>query len=137
MDQFGYTWEPFTITTEDGYLLTTFHILENINKSVTKNESYMPVMVMHGQQCDSCSWLAWADDLTPLPLQLFNDGFDVWMANNRGTKYSHDHVSLNWRNDKDYWAWSWAEMGVYDDVANIKFIKEHTGKDKVSYVGVS
>ena len=27
-------------------------------------------------------------------------------------------------------------MGIYDDVANIKFIRERTGK-KVSYLGVS
>ena len=36
----------------------------------------------------------------------------------------------------EYWAWSWAEMGIYDDVANVKFVKERTGK-KVSYLGVS
>lgn len=28
-------------------------------------------------------------------------------------------------------------MGVYDDVANIKFVKEKTQKPKVSYLGVS
>ena len=38
--------------------------------------------------------------------------------------------------DPEYWAWSWAEMGIYDDVANVKFVKEQTGK-KVSYLGVS
>ena len=26
MDQYGYSWEPFEVTTEDGYILTTFHI---------------------------------------------------------------------------------------------------------------
>ena len=26
MDGFGYSWEPFEVTTDDGYILTTFHI---------------------------------------------------------------------------------------------------------------
>lgn len=49
MDANGYSWEPHTITTEDGYILTTFHILENLNKSVIRNEDYKPVLLMHGQ----------------------------------------------------------------------------------------
>lgn len=39
--------------------------------------------------------------------------------------------------DQEFWAWSWAEMGIYDDVANIKMVKELTGKEKVSYLGIS
>lgn len=57
------------------------------------------------------------------------------MASNRGTKYCQQHKSLA-LDDPDYWNFSWAEMGLFDDVANVKFIKERTGK-KVSYVGVS
>ena len=37
----------------------------------------------------------------------------------------------------EFWAWSWAEMGIYDDVANIKAIKEHSGAEKVFYLGWS
>jgi lysosomal acid lipase/cholesteryl ester hydrolase len=70
-----------------------------------------------------------------LPFQLFDRGFDIYLASNRGTKYCQEHTSLSIK-EKEYWAWSWAEMGIYDDVANVKMIKERTGK-KVSYVGVS
>ena len=38
--------------------------------------------------------------------------------------------------DPEYWNWSFAEFGRYDDVANVKMVKERTGK-KVSYIGVS
>ena len=38
---------------------------------------------------------------------------------------------------QEFWAWSWAEMGIYDDVANISMIKEKTGKDKIFYIGYS
>ena len=33
--------------------------------------------------------------------------------------------------------WSWAEMGLYDDVANIKMIKQEAAVDKVFYIGYS
>ena len=71
----------------------------------------------------------------PLPLQLFDRGFDVYMASNRGTKYCQEHETLK-VDDPAFWEFSWVEMGLYDDVTNVKFIKERTGK-KVSYVGVS
>ena len=28
-------------------------------------------------------------------------------------------------------------MGIYDDVANVKYVKNQTGAPKVSYIGVS
>ena len=64
-------------------------------------------------------------------------GYDVWLGNNRGTEYSWDHETLSSKDDNEYWNWSWADMGVYDDVANIKAIKEAAGVDKVFYVGYS
>ena len=39
--------------------------------------------------------------------------------------------------DPEFWAWSWAEMGIYDDVANIKAMKEKSGAEKVFYLGWS
>ena len=33
--------------------------------------------------------------------------------------------------------WTWADMGLYDDIANIKMIREQTGVDKVFYIGYS
>ena len=38
MDKYGYTWEPIKITTEDGYILTTFHITGKKGTSLTSYE---------------------------------------------------------------------------------------------------
>ena len=38
---------------------------------------------------------------------------------------------------QEYWAFSYEEMGIYDDVANIDLIKEQTSKDKIFYLGYS
>ena len=89
MHHYGYTWESFEITTDDGYILTTFRVTGNKNMEVTPDESLNPVMLMHGLGCDATSWVdpGWEPFGDPLPLRLFNRGFDVYMASNRGTKY--------------------------------------------------
>lgn len=61
-----------------------------------------------------------------MQLQLAKAGYDVWIGNNRGTMPSQQHVSLK-IDDPKFWAWSWAEMGKYDDVAIIKKMKEQSG----------
>ena len=137
MEYWGYEWEAIKVPTEDGYILTTFHLTGKKGHDIKKEESYMPVMLMHGLGCDATSWLDPNNRVErPLPMQLFDDGFDVWMASNRGTKYCQEHNEYS-VDQKEFWDFSWAEMGLYDDVDNIKKIKELSGKEKVSYVGVS
>ena len=69
-------------------------------------------------------------------LKLAEAGYDVWVGNNRGTEYSQGHTSLG-IDDSKFWAFSWAEMGIYDDVANIKEVKKVSGVEKVFYIGYS
>lgn len=33
---------------------------------------------------------------------IANEGYDVWMISNRGTKYSNGHVNLT-QDDAEYW----------------------------------
>ena len=75
-------------------------------------------------------------DRLPMFLALAEEGYDVWIGSNRGTDYCQEHTSLT-VDDPEFWAWSWAEMGIYDDVANILKIKELSGADKVFYIGYS
>lgn len=35
-------------------------------------------------------------------LVLANLGYDVWLGNNRGNRYSHEHMTLN-VHKKEYW----------------------------------
>jgi len=46
------------------------------------------------------------------------------------------HKTLS-KNDKAFWAWSWAEFGLYDDLSNILMMKKQSGADKVYYIGYS
>ena len=58
----------------------------------------------------------------PFSLILVDEGYDVWIGNNRGTEYSQYSPSRD-VSDASFWEFGWSEMGLYDDVANIKMIK--------------
>jgi len=48
-----------------------------------------------------------------------------------------DHVTYDATVDDDYWLFSWAEMGLYDDPANINAVRDATGYEKIFYLGYS
>ena len=135
----GYTWEPIKLKTDDGWTLTTFHITgKRGEEEVERGEDLNPVIVNHGQSMDSVSLVLGKPlqrEHLPLPMQLYDRGFDVYLPNNRGTQYSQVHDTLT-VDDPEFWKFSWAEMGMYDAVSNVRMVKERTGK-KVSWVGVS
>ncbi len=67
---------------------------------------------------------------------LSDQGYDVWIGNNRGTVGFSSHESLDPETDAEkYWDFSFIEMGRYDLEAEISFIKQLTGVDKITYLG--
>ena len=138
MESMGYDWEPMKVTTEDDYILTTFHILGKSDGS-TAAPSQGSVLIQHGDLEDGTSWMTNYTNLDQVPfhLLLVDAGYDVYVGSNRGTEYSWDHMTLDSSTDPEYWNWTWAEMGLYDDTANISAIKQKTGEDKIFYIGYS
>ena len=67
---------------------------------------------------------------------LSRAGYDVWMGNNRGSKYSMEHVTKK-PSDRDFWDFYQAEEGIYDLPAFIEHISTTTGVSNMSYVGHS
>ena len=60
-----------------------------------------------------------------MQLQLYDQGYDIWMGNNRGTKYSNDSDLFPINDDSfERWNFSWAELGLYDDPAFMDLIME-------------
>jgi len=77
MDLVKYTWEPSEVTTDDGYILTLFHITGTVDGGkFTPTKS--PVFVQHGHQMDAASWMndyhesppKKYDGGKPMPMQL-------------------------------------------------------------------
>ena len=138
MSWFGYDWESKQVTTDDDYILTTFHILGKTGQPRPDSHK-ASVLLMHGAYIDGPVFFNYVDGGygKSFLLSLVDEGYDIWVGNNRGTEYSQGHQTLSAADDSEYWEFSWAEMGLYDDVANIKMIKEEADVDKVIYMGYS
>ena len=72
----------------------------------------------------------------PLPYRLALEGNDVWIASNRGSLDYSSHSSLT-RDDKDFYNYTWADMGSKDLPAFIDLILAETGSSQVKYIGYS
>ncbi|OXA39150.1 Lipase 3 [Folsomia candida] len=69
---------------------------------------------------------------------LADAGFDVFIANCRGNKYSQGHADATVTTDNvKYWEFSFHEMGVYDNPAIIEMVTNVTGVRRMYYVGHS
>lgn len=70
---------------------------------------------------------------------LADAGYDVWLVNARGTEPSRAHVRLNPNglSQKDYWRFSFHEIGTYDTPAIIDHILNTTNHQKLTYIGFS
>ena len=66
MIKYGFNWEPVKVTTEDGFILTTFHLTGN--KEGPFKPTMPPVIIMHGAAGDGATWI---DDYKEgLPMHL-------------------------------------------------------------------
>ena len=72
-------------------------------------------------------------------MQLFEEGFDVWLGNSRGTRHSRKHINLDADRDAEsYWNFSHHEFGSIDVPQMVKAIVLESGScRKISYVGHS
>ncbi|KAK5578280.1 hypothetical protein RB653_003236 [Dictyostelium firmibasis] len=94
------------------------------------------VVIMHGFMQTSEAWLCRSDPKDSLPFILADAGFDVWLGNNRGNKYSFKHTNFT-PNQEGFWNWSLDELVRYDYPSIVNFICERTGAPSISYIGFS
>ncbi|GAV62433.1 Abhydro_lipase domain-containing protein [Cephalotus follicularis] len=122
---------PQLVTTDDGYILSMQRI--PVGRSGNKTGK-PPVLLQHGVLVDGVVWLLNPIDQS-LPFILADNGYDVWIANSRGTQYSLGHTSLD-SGYQAYWNWSWDELAAYDIPAEVEYVHNTTGQ-KLHYVGHS
>lgn len=60
----------------------------------------------------------------------------MWATNSRGTVYSNQHLNYT-VDDKEFWDFTYNEMGEYDLPANLQYILSHTQAQQVVYFGHS
>lgn len=71
-----------------------------------------------------------------LAYYLSDLGYDVWLGNSRGNRYSKRHITLNPKSPA-FWNFSFHQIGTIDLPETIDYILEKTGQKKLMYVGFS
>lgn len=71
-----------------------------------------------------------------LAFVLADAGFDVWMANVRGSKYSSEHDHLHPSSSR-YWNFGLDEMACLDVPTIVDYVLDRTGRSHVSWIGYS
>ncbi|GLG98543.1 Lipase 1 [Gryllus bimaculatus] len=134
ISKYGYPSETHEIITEDGYILT-FHRIPYGRNSVAKTANPKPLYLQHGLMSSSDDWIITGPE-KGFGYILADAGYDVWIGNSRGNKWSRRHLTLDPSKNK-FWDFSWHEMGVYDLPAAIDYILEVSGQEQLHYVGHS
>ncbi|XP_069681272.1 lipase 3-like [Periplaneta americana] len=132
LSKYGYPVEEHEVETEDGYLLTLHRIP---SKDPDTNSTKGPVLVQHGLLCSSIDYVILGPGKA-LAYLLSDAGYDVWLGNARGNVYSRKHVEFE-TTDKEFWQFSWNEIGIYDLPAMIDYILNVTSESSLYYVGHS
>ncbi|RVW80282.1 Triacylglycerol lipase 2 [Vitis vinifera] len=127
----GYKCQEFEVKTQDGYILS----MQRIPKGrAGGGGNKQPVLIQHGVMVDGMTWFLNPPDQS-LPFILADAGFDVWIANTRGTRYSRRHTTLD-PSKSEFWNWTWDELVTSDLPATFDFVFSQTGQ-KIHYVGHS
>ncbi|KAL6238054.1 hypothetical protein BDW75DRAFT_202461 [Aspergillus navahoensis] len=139
---YGYEAEEHIVQTGDGYLLG-LHRLANRKgeESQTVNQGKgsvrkKVVYLHHGLMMCSEVWVCLTDEERCLPFQLVERGYDVWLGNNRGNKYSKKstrHSPLS----NEFWDFSIDQFAFHDIPDSINYILDLTGQPSLSYIGFS
>ena len=93
------------------------------------------VLMMHGLECDMNFFTINDPDKTPAYV-LVEQGYDVWLSNNRGTRYGQGHMTLD-PESEEFWDFNFEQNGMNDLPAYIDFVLEMTGQSQLTYVGHS
>lgn len=151
--------EEFNVQTEDGFIITLWHIYNpaeyvpcgaearehkspNVfidedrkkhsyqRKQYTDGSRRYPVLLMHGLLQSAGAYCTNDDD--SLAFFLCKAGYDVWLGNNR-CGFEPRHTALNYY-DPRMWAWNIRQMGVMDLPALISRVLLETGFEKLGLV---
>lgn len=132
----GYPCEIHHFTTSDGFILEYHRVPHGFNDR-DPNKKRTPVLLMHGLTFSSVQDFAQGPK-KGLGYMLADNGYDVWAANIRGNHISRNHTRLDWKkNMKEYFDFSFHEVGHIDVPTAIDYILDVTGYKKLIFCGNS
>ena len=120
--------ERHKVVSKDGYVNTIWRV----NKPKPNYKS-KPILLQHGFLDNASVWFCQISNnkCNSLPCILADEGYDVWLANFRGTIFSQEHlISFNWKFSID-------ELVNYDFTSFVRYIKTSTNTSKIHIIGHS
>jgi hypothetical protein len=134
----GFEFEEHKIITGDGYILTAWRIPRK--KGTDRLIKNPPIVLQHGLMDDSWTWLALNNSTYCLGILLADRNYDVWLTNSRGNMFSYEHINPDYDPfsfKSNFWNFTWHDMAKYDLKANVEYIKNASGFDKLKWIGHS
>lgn len=128
---FGYKVENHVLTTRDGYILTIHRIYK---EKIIANKPI--VYLHHGLITNSEIFVLGETASKSLPFLLVDQGYDVWLGNNRGNKYSRKHINLKC-SSKEFWDFSLDEFAMFDTPDTISHVLKKTKQKDLVVIGFS
>lgn len=140
----GYYAEEHVVQTKDGYLLGVHRLpfrkgeeQVGLRVNATSDSIRKPVVYLHhGLLMNSEVWVCMTEEERCLPFALANQGYDVWLGNNRGNKYSKKSTKYS-SSSTSFWNFSIDEFAFYDIPDTIHYILSATAEQSLSYIGFS
>ncbi|KAH7484366.1 hypothetical protein PRIC1_003675 [Phytophthora ramorum] len=134
----GYFVETHKVTTADNYVLTMYRLPKTYDESQSEAEptANKPVVLLQHGLLDSSFTFVSNFRNQSLAFVLVDAGYDVWLANNRGTTWSREHLTYT-DDDDEFWEFSWEDMGKYDLPAEIDYVLNEAQSSTLSFVGHS
>ncbi|XP_045772837.1 lipase 1-like [Maniola jurtina] len=125
--KYGHPPIQYNVITEDEYILAVYRLPGKGNGT--------PILFTHGLMDSTDTFLMRGN--TSLPITLANKGYDVWLANTRGNRYTRSHRHLDPDTDPAFWNFTFHEMGYYDLPAIIDLVLNETGAKNLTAIGHS
>lgn len=94
------------------------------------------VYLHHGLLMNSEVWVCLTEEERCLPFVLASKGYDVWLGNNRGNKYSKKSTQFGPSSTR-FWNFSMDEFAFHDIPDTIEYILQTTSQPTLSYIGFS
>lgn len=123
--------EDHLVRTEDDYVLT-LHRIPPKPGAANGKVAYLH----HGLLMCSDVWVCNIKRNNNLPFVLHDLGFDVWMGNNRGNKYSSTHLYRQPKS-REFWDFSIDEFAFFDIPNSIQFVLNHIQMQQLICIGFS
>ncbi|KAK5082896.1 cholesterol esterase [Lithohypha guttulata] len=140
----GYYAEEHIVQTKDGYLLGVHRLpfrkgedQAGVRVNAGTDSVRKPIVYLHhGLLMNSEVWVCMTEEERCLPFALASQGYDVWLGNNRGNKYSkkstkHSPSSIR------FWNFSIDDFAFHDIPDTINYILQATSQQSLSYIGFS